>query len=101
MKKIVALIFVTLNFNAHALSPNEMLVVIGAVKYYNENCGGLTYQGIKKMNRSLKHFDMDKTPVNILEQNSMAISGYQTAQKFGCHGTKREAQKAGYGQYIN
>jgi hypothetical protein len=31
----------------------------------------------------------------------MALSGYQTAQKFGCNGTKQQAQKAGYGQYIN
>ena len=101
MKNLLALFFLTLHINTHALSPNEMLVVIGAVKYYNENCGGLTHKGMRKMNKSLKHFDMDKTPIGILERNSMAISGYRTAQKFGCHGTKNEAQKAGYGQYIN
>lgn len=101
MKNLFALFFLTLHINTHALSPNEMLVVIGAVKYYNENCSGLTHKGIRKMNKSLKHFDMDKTPISILERSSMAISGYRTAQKFGCHGTKNEAQKAGYGQYIN
>ena len=53
------------------------------------------------MNKSLKHFDMDKTPIGILERNSMAVSGYQTAQKFGCKGTKQQAQESGYGKYIN
>jgi hypothetical protein len=101
MKKIITLILLTLNINSHAITPNEMFIVIGAVKYYNENCDGLTHQGMRKMNKSLKHFDMDKTPIRILERNSMAVSGYQTAQKFGCNGTKSEAQKAGYGQYIN
>jgi hypothetical protein len=53
------------------------------------------------MNKGLKRFDMNKTPLPVLERNSMAISGYKTAQKFGCAGTKQQAQKAGYGQYIN
>ncbi|EEZ80269.1 MAG: hypothetical protein Sup05_0341 [uncultured Candidatus Thioglobus sp.] len=88
-------------FSAKALSPNEMLVIVGAVKYYNENCSGLTQAGIEKMNKGLKRFDMNKTPLPVLERNSMAISGYKTAQKFGCAGTKQQAQKAGYGQYIN
>jgi peptidyl-tRNA hydrolase len=101
MKKIIILIFLTFNINSYAITPNEMFVVIGAVKYYNENCGGLTHQGMKKMNKSLKHFDMDKTPIGILERNSMAVSGYQTAQKFGCKGTKQQAQESGYGKYIN
>ncbi len=101
MKKIITLILLTLNINSYAITPNEMFVVIGAVKYYNENCGGLTLQGMKKMNKSLKHFDMEKTPIGILERNSMAVSGYQTAQKFGCKGTKRQAQESGFGKYIN
>jgi len=101
MIKILSSILLFLSINTHALSPNEMLVVIGAVKYYNENCDGLTYQGIKKMNDSLEHFDMDKTPVAILEKSPMAVSGFQTAKKFGCLGTKQQANKAGYGKYIN
>ena len=53
------------------------------------------------MNDSLEHFDMDKTPVAILEKSPMAVSGFQTAKKFGCLGTKQQANKAGYGKYIN
>ncbi|RUM76516.1 MAG: hypothetical protein DSZ16_01975 [Candidatus Thioglobus sp.] len=101
MKKILAITLLTSTLSAQALSPNEMLVVIGAVKYYNENCAGLNHTGVKKMNKGLKRFDMHKTPLPVLEQNTLAISGYQTAVKFGCIGTKREAYKAGYGQYIN
>jgi hypothetical protein len=101
MKKILAITLLTSTLSAQALSPNEMLVVVGAVKYYNENCAGLNHAGVKQMNKGLKRFDMDKTPLSILEQNPLAISGYQTAVQFGCIGTKREAHKAGYGQYIN
>jgi hypothetical protein len=101
MKKILTMMLLMATFSAKALSPNEMLVIVGAVKYYNENCSGLTQSGIEKMNKGLKRFDMNKTPLPVLERNSMAISGYKTAQKFGCAGTKQQAQKAGYGQYIN
>ncbi len=101
MKKLLAITLLTSTLSVQALSPNEMLVVVGAVKYYNENCAGLSRTGVEKMNKSLKHFDMDRTPVPILERNPLAISGYQTALKFGCMGTKNEAHKAGYGQYIN
>ncbi len=101
MKKIIAMLLMLSGLSAYSLSPNEMLVIIGAVKYYNENCGGLTYQGTRQMNKGLKRFDMDNTPVPILEQNQMAITGYKTAEKFGCEGTKHEAIKVGYGQYIN
>ena len=101
MMKILSPILLLISINTHALSPNEMLVVIGAVKYYNENCGGLTRHGMKKMNDSLEHFDMDKTPVAILEKSSMAVSGFQAAKKFGCLGTRQQANKAGYGKYIN
>jgi hypothetical protein len=101
MKKIVVSLLLVVSFNASALSPNEMLVIIGAVKYYNENCEGLSPRGAMKMNKGLKRFKMHKTPIHILEKNTVAVSGYQTAQKFGCEGTKREANKAGLGQYIN
>ncbi|SFV81810.1 hypothetical protein MNB_SUP05-12-108 [hydrothermal vent metagenome] len=101
MKKILAITLLTSTLSAQALSPNEMLVVVGAVKYYNENCAGLNHNGVKQMNKGLKRFKMDETPIPILEQNPLAISGYQTAVKFGCMGTKREAHKAGYGEYIN
>jgi hypothetical protein len=101
MKKILTIMLLLTTFSAKALSPNEMLVIVGAVKYYNENCAGLTHAGVKQMNKGLKRFDMNKTPINVLERNPMALSGYQTAQKFGCNGTKQQAQKAGYGQYIN
>ena len=87
--------------NAKALSPNEMLVVIGVVKYYNENCAGLSYEGVKRMNKGLKRFDMDNTPVAFLERNTLAITGYEVAEKYGCAGTKQAAFKSGYGQYIN
>ncbi len=101
MKKILAITLLSSTLSAQALSPNEMLVVVGAVKYYNENCAGLNHAGIKQMNKGLKRFDMDRTPIAVLEQNPLAISGYQTATKYGCMGTKHEANKAGYGQYIN
>ncbi len=102
MKKILTVIaLLATTLGAKALSPNEMLVVVGAVKYYNENCAGLNYAGIKQMNKGLKRFDMHKTPINVLEQSPLALSGYQTAVKYGCSGTKHEAHKAGYGQYIN
>ena len=101
MRKVLIATLMTLSTTLHALSPNEMLVVIGAVKFYNENCGGLTQTGIKKMNNSLEYFDMDNTPVTVLERSRMVFSGYQTAKKFGCLGTKNEANKAGYGKYIN
>jgi len=101
MKRILTIALLATTLNAKAVSPNEMLVVVGAVKYYNENCAGLNHAGVKQMNKGLKRFDMDKTPVAILEQNPLAISGYQTAIKFGCAGTRNEAHKAGYGQYIN
>lgn len=101
MKKILTILFMATALNAKALSPNEMLVVVGAVKYYNENCAGLSRKGVEEMNKALKRFDMHKTPVPILERNSLAISGYKTAQKFGCKGTKTQAYKAGYGGYVN
>jgi len=101
MKIILTIALLILALPSKALSPNKMLVVIGAIKYYNENCSGLNYAGVKKMNKSLKRFDMDKTPLSVLEQNPLAISGYQTALRYGCMGTKREAHKSGYGQYIN
>ena len=101
MKKILTPLLLIINFSASALSPNEMLVIIGAVKYYNENCGGLNTAGYHRMNKGLKYFKMDRTPVPVLEQNPLAVSSYQTAEKFGCEGTKREAYKAGFGKYIN
>lgn len=101
MKKALLITILTTSLSTHALNPNEMLVIVGAVKYYNEKCAGLNYAGIARMNKGLKRFDMHKTPIQILEQSPMAQSGYQTAKKFGCEGTKREAYKAGYGQYIN
>ena len=101
MKKLLTISLLTITLNAQAITPNEMLVVVGAVKFYNENCAGLSRTGIKKMNEGLKRFDMHKTPVPILERNSLAISGYKTAQKFGCKGTKAQAYKAGYGEYVN
>jgi len=101
MKKILTTLLLVTTLNAKATTPNEMLVVVGVVKYYNENCAGLNHTGVKKMNKGLKRFNMNKTPVAILEQNPLAISGYQTALKFGCAGTRHEANKTGYGQYIN
>ena len=97
---LTAALFAT-SLSAVALSPNEMLVIIGAVKYYNQHCAGLNLAGIRQMNKGLKRFDMHTTPVPMLEQHPLAISGYQTAQKFGCQGTKREAYQAGFGRYIN
>ncbi len=101
MKKILTCLLLTANFSALALSPNEMLAIVGAVKYYNENCGGLNLAGLRRMNKGLKRFKMHKTPIPILEQHPLAVSSYQTAEKFGCVGTKSEAYKAGFGQYIN
>jgi hypothetical protein len=43
------------------------------------------------MNQGLKRFKMHRTPVPVLEQHPLAVSSYQTAKKFGCEGTKREA----------
>lgn len=101
MKKVLAAALLLLHLPIHSLSPNEMLVIIGAVKYYNENCAGLTPKGMHQMNKGLKRFDMDNTPLFILEKNKLAVSGFKTAEKFGCDGTHREARKAGYGHYIN
>lgn len=101
MKKIAVILFLTTNLSVLALSPNEMLAIIGVVKYYNENCAGLNYAGVNKMNKGLKRFDMHKTPIVVLEGHPLAISSYQTAQKFGCKTTKNEAYKAGFGKYIN
>lgn len=101
MKKILTTLLLAVSLNGWALSPNEMLVIVGAVKYYNENCDGLNLAGLRRMNKGLKRFKMHKTPIPILEQHPMAVSGYQTAEKFGCQGTKREAYRAGFGQYIN
>jgi hypothetical protein len=38
MKKIFLFLLLTTTLTVKALSPNEMLIMIGAVKYYNENC---------------------------------------------------------------
>jgi hypothetical protein len=101
MKKVLAVALLTTGLSAQALSLNEMLVIVGAVKYYNENCAGLTFRGVNKMNKGLKRFDMDRTPLAVLESTPLAVSGYKTAEKYGCEGTKREAQKAGFGAYVN
>ncbi|CAC9637865.1 hypothetical protein [bacterium endosymbiont of Bathymodiolus sp. 5 South] len=101
MKKIFLFLLLTTTLTVKALSPNEMLIMIGAVKYYNENCAGLNTAGYRKMNQGLKRFKMHRTPVPVLEQHPLAVSSYQTAKKFGCEGTKREAYKAGFAQYIN
>ncbi len=101
MKKLLTMLLLTVSLSSNALSPNEMLVIVGAVKYYNEHCAGLNSAGAMRMNKGLKRFKMHTTPIYILEQNPVAVSGYQTAEKFGCEGTKREAYKAGFGQYIN
>jgi hypothetical protein len=101
MKKVLAVALLTTGLSAQALSPNEMLVIVGAVKYYNENCAGLSYAGVKQMNKGLKRFDMDETPLAVLEKSPLAISGYQTALRYGCKGTKIEAYKAGFGAYVN
>lgn len=97
---LLTLLFIT-SLSAKALSPNEMLVIIGAVKYYNENCAGLNTAGYHRMNKGLKRFKMNRTPVSVLEQHPLAVSSYKTAEKFGCAGTKQEAHRAGFGQYIN
>lgn len=101
MKKTAAAFILSISFSAFALSPNEMLVIVGVVKYYNENCAGLNVKGAHKMNQGLKRFKLHKTPVAVLERHPLAVSGYQTAQKFGCQTTKNEAYKAGFGGYIN
>ncbi len=101
MKKLLAVALLTTGLSAQAMSPNEMLVIVGAVKYYNENCAGLTFAGVNTMNKGLRRFNMDRTPIAFLESTPMAVSGYKTAEKFGCEGTKREAQKAGFGAYVN
>ncbi|CAB5503141.1 hypothetical protein [Bathymodiolus thermophilus thioautotrophic gill symbiont] len=101
MKKTLTFLLFSISFNVPALSPNEMLVMVGAVKYYNENCAGLNLAGYRRMNKGLKRFKMHRTPVFVLEQHPLAVSGYKTAEKFGCKGTKSEARKAGFGQYIN
>jgi len=101
MKKFIATALITLSLSLNALSPNEMFVIIGAVKYYNENCAGVNYAGMRKMNKGLKRFNMNKTPIHILEQNPMAVSSYQVAEKFGCDGTRNEARKVGFGAYVN
>lgn len=101
MKKTLSIFVILLGLSVHAMSPNEMLVMIGAVKYYNENCAGLNSTGFSRMNRGLKYFKMHKTPIAVLEKNPLAVMAYQTAKKFGCGGTKREAHKTGFSQYIN
>ncbi|CAB5497764.1 hypothetical protein [uncultured Gammaproteobacteria bacterium] len=101
MKKTLFIAILIATLSVKALSPNEMLVIVGAVKYYNENCEGLNAAGYRKMNQGLKRFKMHRTPVPVLEQHPLAVSSYQTAKKFGCEGTKQEAYKAGFGQYIN
>ncbi|SMM99399.1 hypothetical protein SPONN_527 [uncultured Candidatus Thioglobus sp.] len=53
------------------------------------------------MNKGLRYFKMDRTPVFELEKHPLAVSGYTTAKKFGCEETKKQAHQAGFGQYIN
>jgi hypothetical protein len=53
MKKIFLFLLLTTTLTVKALSPNEMLIMIGAVKYYNENCAGLNTAGYRKMNQGL------------------------------------------------
>ncbi|SMN10552.1 hypothetical protein SPBRAN_645 [uncultured Candidatus Thioglobus sp.] len=101
---LFVLIFIfnpSVHANAKPANPQAMLVIIGAVKYYNENCGGLNYAGVEQMNKGLRYFKMDRTPVAELEKQPLAISSYETAQKFGCEETKKQARQAGFGQYIN
>jgi hypothetical protein len=100
MKFLLFSTLFTLSLFARALSPNEMLVIIGAVKYYNQHCNGLNPKGFMHMNKGLKRFKMHRTPLEVLEAHPLAISGYKTAQEFGCAGTQLEAQKAGFGRYI-
>jgi hypothetical protein len=61
MKKIFIFILLTITCTVKALSPNEMLMIVGAVKYYNENCEGLNAAGYRKMNQGLKRFN----PLNL------------------------------------
>jgi hypothetical protein len=77
MKTIFLFLLLT-TLTVKAQSPNEMLVMIGAVKYYNENCAGLNAAGYHRMNQGLKRFKMHKTPVPVLEQHPLAVSSYQT-----------------------
>jgi hypothetical protein len=56
----------------------------------------LTHAGKTVSEQGLKRFKMHRTPVPVLEQHPLAVSSYQTAKKFGCEGTKREAYKAGF-----
>ena len=93
MKKLILVLSLIFSFNSQAMSPNEMYVIIGAVKYYNESCSGLNLAGVQRMNKGLKRYKMDKTPIHILEHHPLAISGYKTASQYGCQGTKIEAQK--------
>ena len=93
MKKIISILFLLFSFNSQAMSPNEMYVIIGAVKYYNESCSGLNLAGVQRMNKGLKRYKMDKTPIHILEQHPLAISGYKTASQYGCQGTKMKLKK--------
>jgi hypothetical protein len=101
MKKIIATTLLLTSLSAYSMSTEEMLLVVGVVKYYNENCAGLSYKGIQQMNKSLKRFDMNTTPIYALENSFMAHSGYDTAKKFGCIRTKSEAEKAGFKGYLN
>jgi hypothetical protein len=101
MKKIIATTLLLTSLSASSMSTEEMLMIVGVVKYYNENCAGLSYRGIQQMNKSLKRFDMNKTPVYTLENTPMANSGYNIAKKFGCINTKNEAEKAGFRGYLN
>jgi hypothetical protein len=59
----------------------------------------LVDRNIKQAHLSLS--DEKFNAVALLEQHPLAVSSYQTAKKFGCEGTKREAYKAGFAQYIN
>jgi hypothetical protein len=65
--KIFLFLLLTTTLTVKALSPNEMLIMIGAVKYYNENCAGLNTAGYRKMNQGLKRFKMHRTPVPVLK----------------------------------
>lgn len=101
IKKILTFLLLSFSFGTQALSPNTMFVIIGVVKYYNGNCAGLSPSGYHKMNKGLKRFKMNKTPLLVLESNPIAVSSYKVAKKFGCKGTKKEIYRAGFGQYIN
>ena len=64
MKKVISILFLIFSFNSQAMSPNEMYVIIGAIKYYNESCSGLNLAGVQRMNKGLKRYKMDKTPIH-------------------------------------